>query len=109
MLSGSEHSRRVLWWLTGLIFAGTGAVVALAEWGVIFREALMVGAAALIPTILIDTFLYNEFLIRTGCGFWVILYAFLLCQSVLVAAGIRYLFRVVSQSADDNHPSNEDT
>jgi hypothetical protein len=98
--------------VTVVVFLITGTVVGLAELGVLFREALMVGAPAVIGTLLVDTFLYNEFLIRTGRGFWVILYGFLFVQSGLVAASIVSLVRYVSrrdrlpclveQSRDDN-------
>lgn len=73
------------------IFAVTGVAVALAEWNVLPREALLVGAPAIIPTLLLDTVLFNEFLIRTGDGFWILLSTFLYVQAVVVA-GVAVLF-----------------
>jgi hypothetical protein len=86
-----------LWRLTLWVFVLTGGVVALVEWDLFFREALLVGAPAIVATLLVDTFLYNEFLIRTGSGFWLILYAFLFVQSAVVAASIHYLSRYWSK------------
>jgi len=83
--------------VTAVVFLLTGTLVGLVELGVLLREALMVGAPAVIATLLVDTFLYNEFLIRTGQGFWVILYGFLFVQSGLVAAGIVALVRYLSR------------
>lgn len=84
-----------------------GTVVGLAEVGLLFREALMVGAPAVIATLLVDTFLYNEFLIRTGPGFWVILYGFLFVQSGIVAAGIVPLVRYMSRGNEWEPPADE--
>ncbi|MFW5940014.1 MAG: hypothetical protein ACOCQU_06165 [Halolamina sp.] len=72
-------------------FAVLGAVVALAEWGVLPRQTLVVGAPALIVALLLDTFLYNEFLIRTGAGIWLAIYAFLYVEAVAVGAVARRL------------------
>ena len=77
--------------VTLAVFAVTGAAVALAEWGVLPREALLVGAPAIAATLLLDTFLYNEFLISTGAGIWVEIYAFLYVQAVVVGATVTVL------------------
>jgi len=82
-----------LWQWTLAVFVVIGSVVALAEWGLLFREALLVGAPAIVATLLLDTFIYNEFLIRTGESIWLLIYVFLFVQSVIVAAGIRSLVR----------------
>ncbi|QKY18988.1 hypothetical protein B4589_000840 [Halolamina sp. CBA1230] len=69
------------------VFAVTGAAVALAEWGVLPREALLVGAPAIAAALLLDTFLYNEFLLAGGPPWlWVEIYAFLYVQAVVVGA-----------------------
>ena len=75
------------------VFAVVGAAVALAEWGVIPQEALLVGAPGIAAALLLDTFLYNEFLIRTGAGIWVEIYVFLYVQAVLVGAVVTALRR----------------
>jgi len=93
--------------VTAVLFLSTGTVVGLAELGLLFREALMVGAPAVIATVLVDTFLYNEFLIRTGPGFWVILSGFLLVQSGIVAAGLISLARYVSRQDDRKLPPDD--
>ncbi|PSP81898.1 hypothetical protein BRC83_10670 [Halobacteriales archaeon QS_1_68_17] len=81
------------WRLIVWIFAVTGVVVALTELGLLFREALLVGAPAFTATLLVDTFLYNGFLIRIGDGFWVLFSAFLFFQSCLLAVAIHFLHR----------------
>lgn len=93
--------------MTAVVFLLTGTVVGLAELGLLFREALMVGAPAVVATLLVDTFLYNEFLLRTGPGFWIILYGFLFVQSGIVAAGIVSLARYVSRRDEWDLPANE--
>lgn len=75
------------------LFAITGIMVALAEWSVLPREALIVGAPAIVASMLVDTFLFNEFLIRTGDGLWIIVYAFIFLQSVVVAGLVKLLAR----------------
>jgi len=87
----TQLSEWSLWRWTLAVFVFAGAVVALAEWGLLFREALLVGAPAIVATLLVDTFLYNEFLIRTGGWIWLLIYVFLFVQSVLVATGLRTL------------------
>ena len=67
------------------VFALTGAVVALSEWGVLPRETLLIGAPAIAAALLLDTFLYNEFLIAGGPPWlWVEIYAFLYGQAAVV-------------------------
>lgn len=83
--------------LTLSIFAATGVILALAEWGVVPREALLVAGPAVIATLLVDTFLYNEFLIQTGGGFWVILTGFVFVQSLVVAVVLTWLSRFWSK------------
>ncbi|USZ69302.1 hypothetical protein NGM10_06080 [Halorussus salilacus] len=83
--------------LTLSIFAVTGVILALAEWGVVPRAALLVATPAVIATLLVDTFLYNEFLIRTGAGFWVILAGFVFVQSLVAAAVLTRLSRFWSR------------
>jgi len=107
VLNADEHPRLRVEWVTAVVFLLTGTVVGLAELGLLFREALMVGAPAVIATLLVDTFLYNEFLIRTGQGFWVILYGFLLVQSGIVAVSIVALARYVSRRDEWEPPANE--
>ncbi|WP_224267854.1 hypothetical protein [Haloprofundus salinisoli] len=82
--------------MTLAVFAVTGVVVALAEWGVLPRDVTMVGAPAIIATLLVDTFLYNEFLVSTGDGIWLLVYGFLFLQSAVVAALVT---KVVYQGA----------
>ncbi|WP_435116347.1 hypothetical protein [Halolamina sp. C58] len=75
------------------VFAATGALVALSEWGVIPREALLVGAPAIVAALLLDTFLYNEFLLAGGPPWlWVEIYAFLYVQAAVVGA-VAYVLR----------------
>lgn len=81
----------VLGRLTLGLFAVLGVVVALAEWQVLPRDALVVGAPALVAALLLDTFLYNEFLIRTGGWIWVEIYAFLYVEAVVAAAVVTRL------------------
>ena len=76
-LPDERYARLLLGRLTLAIFSMTGVLVALAEWNLLPREALVAGFPAIIATMLLDTFLFNEFLIRTGSGFWIILYTFL--------------------------------
>ncbi len=69
------------------VFAVTGSLVALSEWGILPREALLVGAPAIVAALLLDTFLYNEFLLTGGPPWlWVEIYAFLYVQAVVVGA-----------------------
>lgn len=68
------------------VFALSGAIVALSEWGVLPRNALIVGAPAIAAALLLDTFLYNEFLLSTGDWIWLEIYAFLYVQSAVVGA-----------------------
>jgi len=69
------------------VFAALGVVVALAEWGILPREALLVGAPAIVAALLLDTFLYNEFLLGGGPPLlWVEIYAFLYVEAVVVGA-----------------------
>jgi hypothetical protein len=107
VLRSGECPRLRVWWVTVVVFVATGTVVGLAEGGVLFREALVVGAPAVIATLLVDTFLYNEFLIRTGRGFWVILYGFLLVQSGLVAVGTVFLARHVSRRGGEKPTTDQ--
>ncbi|MFC6723103.1 hypothetical protein ACFQE1_01585 [Halobium palmae] len=86
--------------LTLSIFAITGVLVAFAEWGVLSREVLVVGVPAIIATLLVDTFLFNEFLIRTGPWLWLILYVFLYFQSIIVATLIRLLTRIRPENGE---------
>ena len=76
------------------VFAVLGVVVALAEWHLIPRGALLVGAPAIAAALLLDTFLYNEFLVQTGPLFWVELYAFLYVEAVVVGAAVWAVQRV---------------
>jgi len=74
------------------VFAVTGALVALSEWGILPRQALLVGAPAIVAALLLDTFLYNEFLLAGGPPWlWVQIYAFLYVQAVVVGAIARVL------------------
>ena len=83
--------------LTLVIFAVTGVLVALAEWNLLPQETLVAGFPAVIATILLDTFLFNEFLIRTGEGLWMILYTFLYIQAVIAAAVVTWLSQTWSK------------
>lgn len=83
--------------LTLGIFAVTGVLVALAEWNILPEEALVAGVPAVIATMLLDTFLFNEFLIRTGAGLWVILYTFLYIQAVITAAIVTWFSQIWSK------------
>jgi len=83
------------------VFAATGALVALAEWGVLPGEALPVGAPAIVAALLLDTFLYNEFLVGGGPPWlWVAIYAFLYVQAVLVSVVVRGLRRYWFEPVD---------
>ncbi|MFW6003748.1 MAG: hypothetical protein ACOCPT_04950 [Halanaeroarchaeum sp.] len=82
---------------TLVLFAVTGGLVALAQWGVLPRRSLVVGAPAIVVTLLVDTFLYNEYLIDTGPGFWAILYGALFVQSAMVSALTIWTLRVASR------------
>jgi hypothetical protein len=84
------------------VFAATGTAVALAEWGLVPREVLLVGAPAIVATLLVDTFLYNEFLVDTGPGFWLLLYVFLFVQSLVVGAAVTWVARLLP--AGDHTP-----
>jgi cellulose synthase/poly-beta-1,6-N-acetylglucosamine synthase-like glycosyltransferase len=67
------------------VFTITGPTVALAEWGLLPRETLIVGAPAIAAALLLDTFLYNEFLLGTPTWFlWAEIYAFLYVQAVVL-------------------------
>jgi len=66
VLRSGERPRLRVWWVTAVVFVATETVVGFAEARLLFREALVVGAPAVIATLLVDTFLYREFLIRTG-------------------------------------------
>lgn len=73
------------------VFAIVGALVALAEWSVLPRGALLVGAPGIAAALLLDTFLYNELLLRTGAWIWLEIYAFLYLQSAVVGAVVHAL------------------
>ncbi|MFW5935155.1 MAG: hypothetical protein ACOCQL_04820 [Halolamina sp.] len=76
------------------VFVATGALVALAEWELLPREALLVGAPAIAAALLLDTFLYNEFLVAGGPPWlWVWIYAFLYVQAAVVGAAVAALQR----------------
>lgn len=97
VLPDKWYARLLLGRLALVIFAVTGALVALAEWNILPRDALVVGAPAIIATLLLDTFLFNEFLIRTGDGFWIILYTFLYLQAVITAAVVTWSSQIWSK------------
>lgn len=74
------------------IFAAIGATVALAEWGVLPRESLLVGAPGIAAALLLDTFLYNEFLLGTQTWvLWAEIYAFLYVEAAVVGAAVHLL------------------
>lgn len=73
------------------VFALLGVVVALAEWGVVPGKVLIIGAPALAAALLLDTVLYNEFLLSTGAWIWVEIYAFLYAEAVVVGAVVHLL------------------
>lgn len=74
------------------VFAVVGAAVALAEWNLLPRETLLVGAPAIAAALLLDTFLYNEFLLGTPTWFlWVEIYVFLYAEAAVVGAAVRFL------------------
>jgi hypothetical protein len=74
------------------VFALAGTIVALAEWGVLPRETLLVGAPAIAAALLLDTFLYNELLLDTPTWvLWVEIYAFLYVEAALVGAAVHLL------------------
>ncbi len=76
------------------VFVATGALVALAEWELLPREALVVGAPAIVAALLLDTYLYNEFLVAGGPPWlWVWIYAFLYVQAAVVGAAVAALRR----------------
>ncbi|NHX36411.1 MULTISPECIES: hypothetical protein [Halolamina] len=76
------------------VFVAAGTLIALAEWNVLPREALLVGAPAIAAALLLDTFLYNEFLVAGGPPWlWVEIYAFLYVQAVVVGAAAYTLRR----------------
>ena len=89
----SNDTRLLVDRLTLSLFILTGVLVAFAEWGILPREALIAASPAIIVSLLIDTFLFNEFLIRTGAGLWIIVYTCIYVQSVVIAALVRLLAR----------------
>ena len=83
----NEHADVLVGRVTLGVFAVTGAVVALSEWGLLPRETLLVGAPAIAAALVLDTFLYNEFLLAGGPPWlWVEIYAFLYVQAAVVGA-----------------------
>lgn len=80
------------------VFVVTGALVALAEWELLPRETLLVGAPAIVAALLLDTYLYNEFLVAGGPPWlWVWIYAFLYVQAGVVGAAVAALRRYWSE------------
>lgn len=78
--------------ITLAVFGVIGVAVALAEWSVLPREALLVGAPAIAAALLLDTFLYNEFQIGGGPPLlWLEIYAFVYVEAIVVAAVVRLL------------------
>jgi len=103
-LQQQELASVLLGRVTLAVFAVTGAALALAEWGVLPREALLVGAPAIAATLLLDTFLYNEFLISTGDWIWAEVFVFLYVQAAVVGFAVaairRYGSEVLPSSAE---------
>lgn len=75
------------------VFCLLGAAVALAEWRVLPDATRILGAPALAAALLLDTFLYNEFLIRTGPWVWAEIYAFLYVEAAVIAAIVHRIRR----------------
>lgn len=84
---------------TLVVFGLLGALVALAEWAILPQEALLVGAPALAAALLVDTFLYNEFLVRTDGGIWLFIAVFLYAEAALVVAVISAIRALVTKRA----------
>lgn len=90
--------------LTLAVFLATGAMVALAAWGVVPEAALLAGAPAIAGAMLVDTFLYNALLLRVGAGFWLLCYAFLFVQSLALAALATWGYRRLTERDGDGSP-----
>ncbi|WP_459194558.1 hypothetical protein [Halosimplex sp. J119] len=105
ILLSKGYSRLFFGWLTLSIFAVTGVLVALAERNLLPREALVAGFPAVIATMLFDTFLFNEFLIRTGEGIWVLLYTFLYIQAIIAAAVITWFSQAWNKRGPSTSPN----
>lgn len=80
--------------LTLSIFVITGLLVTLGELRILPLEITLVGYPAITLAFLIDTFLFNEFLIRiSDVGIWIVAYVLLFMQSMVIAKIIRLLGR----------------
>lgn len=71
-------------------FVVLGVFVAFAEWGIFPHAALVVGAPAIAAALLLDAFLHDAFLLRTGDGVWLFVYAFLYLEAVLIGFAMRW-------------------
>lgn len=77
--------------ITLAVFALVGTLVALAEWGLIPTQALLAATPAIAAALLLDTFLYNEFLVQTGGGIWLFIYVFVYAEAVVIATLFAWL------------------
>ncbi|QCJ45719.1 hypothetical protein [Haloprofundus sp. MHR1] len=91
-LFAPDGGTRRLWGrVTLAMFTVTGVVVALAEWGLIPRDLMIVGAPAIVAASLTDWYLYYEFPGDSGASIWLLVYGFLFVQSVVVAGVVTKL------------------
>lgn len=66
-----------------------GTLVALGMSDVLPEAVIVLGYPAILATLLVDTFLFNTFLIDIGVLFYAVLAGFLYVQAVAVAALVR--------------------
>lgn len=95
------YARLLLGKVTVVLFVLVGLPTALAEWDILPSEALLGGAPAIGTALLVDTFLFNTFHIRTGEAFWIIVYSLIYLQAVITATGMRWLFQMWSTHRSD--------
>lgn len=91
LFAGRSESRRLWGRLTLAVFVASGVVVAFAEWGLIPRDAMIVGAPAIVAASVTDWYLYYEFSGSIGVSLWLLVYGFLSIQSVAVTAVVTKL------------------
>lgn len=68
-----------------------GGVMALAYSGILPNWALAVGVPALVVSIVVDTFLYNQFRLEIGTAVWGLIAVFVYLQSVAVGLLYRWV------------------
>ncbi|KTG08818.1 hypothetical protein AUR64_13445 [Haloprofundus marisrubri] len=91
LFARKSESRRLWGRLTLGAFVASGVAVALAECGLIPRDAMIVGAPAIVAASLVDWYLYYEFSGSIGVSIWPLVYGFLFVQSAAVAGVVTKL------------------